>query len=94
MQPARKAHGLPNFNGQDAIDFTDGKPDAERMLSCPNGRLELKYPDGRPVNCLPGKNQCPERSVCYFNGVDFFCCPNDDDPYDKHIFGGNKLGVV
>lgn len=37
--------------------------------------------------CLPGKNQCPEKSVCYFNGIDFYCCPNEDDPYDQHIFG-------
>lgn len=34
------------------------------------------------------ENQCPERSVCFFNGVDFFCCPNEEDPYDKHVFGG------
>jgi hypothetical protein len=38
--------------------------------------------------CLPGKNQCPEKSVCYFNGIDFYCCPNEEDPYDQHIFGG------
>jgi hypothetical protein len=22
--------------------------------------------------------QCPEKSVCFFNGIDFFCCPNED----------------
>lgn len=28
------------------------------------------------------------RSVCYFNGIDFYCCPNEEDPYDQHVFGG------
>jgi hypothetical protein len=59
-----------------------------RVPTCPNGLGAMQYSDGRPVMCLPGKNQCPENSVCYFNGMDFFCCPNADDPYDHHIFGG------
>uniref|UniRef100_A0A0M3IZ33 GRANULINS domain-containing protein n=1 Tax=Anisakis simplex TaxID=6269 RepID=A0A0M3IZ33_ANISI len=48
----------------------------------------MQYSDGKPILCLPGKDQCPTRSSCFFNGMDFFCCPNADDPYDKHIFGG------
>uniref|UniRef100_A0A1I8BS33 Kunitz/Bovine pancreatic trypsin inhibitor domain protein n=1 Tax=Meloidogyne hapla TaxID=6305 RepID=A0A1I8BS33_MELHA len=55
---------------------------------CPNGLNTMLYSDGRPVLCLPGMGQCPEKSVCYFNGIDYFCCPNEDDPYDQHIFGG------
>ncbi|XGW03811.1 hypothetical protein V3C99_015174 [Haemonchus contortus] len=69
-------------------DLTEGEEPRRDLLSCPNGLKELRYADGRPVMCLPGKNQCPEKSVCYFNGVDFFCCPNEEDPYDKHVFGG------
>ncbi|VDN21182.1 unnamed protein product, partial [Cylicostephanus goldi] len=69
-------------------DLTEGGTKRRDSLSCPNGLQELRYADGRPVMCLPGKNQCPEKSVCYFNGVDFFCCPNSEDPYDKHVFGG------
>lgn len=38
--------------------------------------------------CLPGKAQCPDKAVCYFNGMDYFCCPNEEDPYDRHVFGG------
>ncbi|VDO28023.1 unnamed protein product [Haemonchus placei] len=68
--------------------LTEGEESRKDLLSCPNGLKELRYADGRPVMCLPGKNQCPEKSVCYFNGVDFFCCPNEEDPYDKHVFGG------
>ncbi|PIO72741.1 Kunitz/Bovine pancreatic trypsin inhibitor domain protein [Teladorsagia circumcincta] len=69
-------------------DLTESEQERRDALSCPNGLQELRYADGRPVMCLPGKNQCPEKSSCYFNGVDFFCCPNEEDPYDKHVFGG------
>lgn len=61
----------------------------DRVPPCPNNLLPMIYSNGRPVMCLPGKNQCPDNSVCYFSGLDFYCCPNEDDPYDKHIFGGN-----
>lgn len=47
---------------------------------CPNVRNAMQYADGRPVMCLPGKNQCPDKSVCYFNGIDYFCCPNEGNP--------------
>ncbi|KAL6742905.1 hypothetical protein Aduo_016000 [Ancylostoma duodenale] len=70
-------------------DLTEDEAAKRRdSLSCPNGLQEIRYADGRPVMCLPGKNQCPEKSVCFFNGMDFFCCPNEEDPYDKHVFGG------
>ncbi|KAL3085166.1 hypothetical protein niasHS_010235 [Heterodera schachtii] len=55
---------------------------------CPNGLSAMRYKDGRPVMCLPGMNQCPAKSVCFFNGLDYSCCPNEDDPYDQHVFGG------
>ncbi|CAG9537699.1 unnamed protein product [Cercopithifilaria johnstoni] len=58
------------------------------MPNCPNGLKPIQHADGRPVMCLPGRNQCSGNSVCYFNGVDFLCCPNTKDPYDEHIFGG------
>lgn len=48
-----------------------------RIPICPNGLSAMQYADGRPVMCLPGKNQCPDKSVCYFNGLDYFCCPNE-----------------
>ncbi|VDK58842.1 unnamed protein product [Gongylonema pulchrum] len=62
--------------------------DVARVPSCPNRLKPMQYVDGRPVMCLPGRNQCPDNSVCFFNGVDFFCCPNAEDPYDLHVFGG------
>ncbi|KAK6054766.1 Kunitz/Bovine pancreatic trypsin inhibitor domain protein [Cooperia oncophora] len=89
-----KASGIRTFlqsNSRAIIedsDLTEGQEDRKDSLSCPNGLQELRYADGRPVMCLPGKNQCPEKSVCFFNGMDFFCCPNEEDPYDKHVFGG------
>lgn len=58
------------------------------VADCPNGRAAMRYATGGVIQCLPGKEQCPQRSVCYFNGLDFFCCPSVDDPYDNHIFGG------
>jgi len=41
-------------------------------------KLNFQISLGRPVLCLPGMGQCPEKSVCYFNGIDYFCCPNED----------------
>ncbi|KAI1722806.1 kunitz/Bovine pancreatic trypsin inhibitor domain-containing protein [Ditylenchus destructor] len=73
--------------GPDAA-VTDENSEDPRVPICPNGLSAMQYADGRPVMCLPGKDQCPSKSVCYFNGLDFFCCPNEDDPYDRHIFGG------
>ncbi|TKR86830.1 hypothetical protein L596_011344 [Steinernema carpocapsae] len=66
------------------------KSDEEDLKNpeCPNGVNALQYEDNRPVMCLPGKNNCPSNSVCYFNGMDYFCCPDADDPYDRHVFGG------
>ncbi|EYC11231.1 hypothetical protein Y032_0051g2089 [Ancylostoma ceylanicum] len=90
-----RASGIRTFQestGRLAVEDSDLTEDeaAKRRssLSCPNGLQEIRYADGRPVMCLPGKNQCPEKSVCFFNGMDFFCCPNEEDPYDKHVFGG------
>lgn len=62
-----------------------------RVPVCPNGLNAMQYSDGRPVMCLPGLDQCPDKSVCFYNGLDFFCCPNEDDPYDHHIFGGRLI---
>uniref|UniRef100_A0A915E9P5 BPTI/Kunitz inhibitor domain-containing protein n=1 Tax=Ditylenchus dipsaci TaxID=166011 RepID=A0A915E9P5_9BILA len=80
-------------NGDELVGTTDAvngvqKEEVQKIPICPNGLNAMQYADGRPVMCLPGKNQCPDKSVCYFNGLDFFCCPNEDDPYDQHIFGG------
>lgn len=93
--PPAKASGIKSFDGtQDAklsVDlFNKAGPSTSinGMPACANGRTEKRYTDGRPVMCLPGKNQCPEGSSCYFNGLDFFCCPEEEDPYDKHAFGG------
>ncbi|RCN45262.1 Kunitz/Bovine pancreatic trypsin inhibitor domain protein, partial [Ancylostoma caninum] len=90
-----RASGIRTFqesSGRLVVEDSDLTEDeaAKRRdsLSCPNGLQEIRYADGRPVMCLPGKNQCPEKSVCFFNGMDFFCCPNEEDPYDKHVFGG------
>lgn len=70
------------------VDGTAGAP------MCPNSLKAVQYEDGRPVMCLPGRNQCPANSVCYFNGMDFYCCPNAEDPYDEHVFGGNNSTVT
>lgn len=90
-----RASGIRTFHESfggivgDDSDLTEIEGQRQRLLhSCPNGLQEIRYADGRPVMCLPGKNQCPDKSVCYFNGVDYFCCPNEEDPYDKHVFGG------
>ncbi|WKY11925.1 hypothetical protein Q1695_003474 [Nippostrongylus brasiliensis] len=89
-----KASGIRTFHESslrvavEDSDLTEGSERRRDSLSCPNGIQEIRYADGRPVMCLPGKNQCPDKSVCYFNGMDFFCCPNEEDPYDKHVFGG------
>ncbi|VDN07618.1 unnamed protein product [Thelazia callipaeda] len=56
--------------------------------NCPNGLKPVQDSNGRPMTCLPGRNQCSANSLCYFNGVNFYCCPNAEDPYDEHIFGG------
>ncbi|ULT92782.1 hypothetical protein L3Y34_010106 [Caenorhabditis briggsae] len=90
-----KAAGIKSFDesqgGKLAVDlFNNAGPtkSINGMPACANGRTEVRYSDGRPVMCLPGKNQCPDGSSCYFNGIDFFCCPEEEDPYDKHAFGG------
>ncbi|CCG28205.1 Papilin [Caenorhabditis elegans] len=96
-QTGAKASGIRSFDGsQDqkiSVDIFNKGADGPTksingMPACANGRTEVRYSDGRPVMCLPGKNQCPDGSSCYFNGIDFFCCPEEEDPYDKHAFGG------
>uniref|UniRef100_A0A8R1TYS2 Papilin n=1 Tax=Onchocerca volvulus TaxID=6282 RepID=A0A8R1TYS2_ONCVO len=73
----------------DAItDLSNILEDVGHAPSCPNGLKPIQHADGRPMMCLPGRNQCSGNSLCYFNGIDFFCCPNAEDPYDEHIFGG------
>ncbi|VDM62128.1 unnamed protein product [Angiostrongylus costaricensis] len=90
-----RASGIRTFQesfgriDEEDSDLSENEGERRHLLhSCPNRLREIRYADGRPVMCLPGKNQCPEKSVCYFNGVDYFCCPNEEDPYDKHVFGG------
>uniref|UniRef100_F1KQ30 Papilin n=1 Tax=Ascaris suum TaxID=6253 RepID=F1KQ30_ASCSU len=68
--------------------FGSAISEVQRIPVCPNGLKAIQSADGKPVMCLPGKNHCPGTSSCYFNGIDFFCCPNEEDPYDKHVFGG------
>ncbi|CAI2352529.1 unnamed protein product [Caenorhabditis sp. 36 PRJEB53466] len=90
-----KASGIRNFDGSqdskisvDVFNKAGPTTSINGMPACANGRTEVRYSDGRPVMCLPGKNQCPDGSACFFNGIDFFCCPEEEDPYDKHAFGG------
>uniref|UniRef100_A0A1I7RSZ6 Kunitz/Bovine pancreatic trypsin inhibitor domain protein n=1 Tax=Bursaphelenchus xylophilus TaxID=6326 RepID=A0A1I7RSZ6_BURXY len=96
-----KQHGVKNNPSanidESQLDLVSGKPietleeaaqHFDNVAACPNHKEPLRYADGNTVLCLPGRNQCPDNSVCYFNGLDFFCCPNVDDPYDNHIFGG------
>jgi hypothetical protein len=85
---AQKIEVLPSSSSN--LDSSTTTPEVvdERIPQCPNGLNAMQYSDGRPLMCLPGRSQCPEKSVCYYNGIDFFCCPNEDDPYDVHIFGG------
>ncbi|KAI6228908.1 Thyroglobulin type-1 and Proteinase inhibitor I2 domain containing protein [Aphelenchoides fujianensis] len=84
--------GLPNAPGDKKENIVDlegkGFEEVQKIPVCPNGLKAMHYSDGRPIMCLPGKNQCPDSSVCYFNGLDFYCCPNEEDPYDQHVFGG------
>uniref|UniRef100_A0A0R3RPJ5 BPTI/Kunitz inhibitor domain-containing protein n=1 Tax=Elaeophora elaphi TaxID=1147741 RepID=A0A0R3RPJ5_9BILA len=77
-----------NKNNDAVVDLSNIFEDINHTPSCPNGLKPMQHADGRPVMCLPGRNQCSGNSLCYFNGVDFFCCPNAEDPYDEHVFGG------
>uniref|UniRef100_A0A915Q1L3 Uncharacterized protein n=1 Tax=Setaria digitata TaxID=48799 RepID=A0A915Q1L3_9BILA len=77
-----------NGTGKATVDLSNIFEDIGHAPSCPNGFKPMQHSDGRPVMCLPGRNQCSSNSLCYFNGVDFFCCPNAEDPYDEHVFGG------
>ncbi|CAI5451245.1 unnamed protein product [Caenorhabditis angaria] len=93
VRGAVKASGIRSFNADEnkisANIFNNNNGASSNGLpACANGRQEIRYADGRPIMCLPGKNQCPEKSSCYFNGIDFACCPDEEDPYDKHVFGG------
>lgn len=90
LLPKYKFESMIRFPLDDLLDSdsSEDRVDTIRIPTCPNGLHAMQYSDGRPVMCLPGRSQCPENSVCYFNGMDFFCCPNADDPYDHHIFGG------
>lgn len=98
---APSQRGVPNspdgFVDPSKIHDLDSKPienihspvSIDGTAVCPNNQKALINPtSGRLEICLPGKKQCPENSVCYFNGLDFFCCPSVDDPYDNHVFGG------
>uniref|UniRef100_A0A0N5BFF6 Kunitz/Bovine pancreatic trypsin inhibitor domain protein n=1 Tax=Strongyloides papillosus TaxID=174720 RepID=A0A0N5BFF6_STREA len=59
-----------------------------RIPVCPNKKSALLDRTGSPLSCLPGKRPCPDRSSCIYNGVNFYCCPSPEDPYDHHVFGG------
>jgi len=86
--PAHPHPASPTPNTHSGEVLTPEPAEGERIPQCPNSLNAMQYADGRPLMCLPGRNQCPDKAVCYFNGIDFFCCPNEDDPYDVHIFGG------
>nr|CDP90580.1 BMA-MLT-11, isoform a [Brugia malayi] len=79
---------IVNKNNDAIVDLPNIFDDISHTPSCPNGHKPIQHADGRPMMCLPGRNQCAGNSLCYFNGVDFFCCPNAEDPYDEHVFGG------
>ncbi|EJD74337.1 kunitz/Bovine pancreatic trypsin inhibitor domain-containing protein [Loa loa] len=79
---------IVNISNDDHVDLPRIVEEISQAPSCPNGLKPMQHADGRPMMCLPGRNQCTGNSLCYFNGVDFFCCPNADDPYDEHVFGG------
>lgn len=83
-----KSHNKDNSKISTVISQSGVEEQQIRVPVCPNGLNAMQYSDGRPVMCLPGLNQCPDKSVCFYNGLDYFCCPNEDDPYDHHIFGG------
>lgn len=85
MEPFKTLPEKPVAPGDTVLD------EDERVPVCPNGFKAMHYSNGGPIMCLPGKNQCPEKSVCYFNGIDFYCCPNEEDPYDQHVFGKQFL---
>ncbi|VDK68293.1 unnamed protein product [Litomosoides sigmodontis] len=85
-----KTLGIARENSDNDVvaDLSNVFEDIGHTPSCPNGLKPAQHADGRPMMCLPGRNQCSDNSLCYFNGVDFFCCPNPEDPYDEHVFGG------
>lgn len=88
-----KTFGITHENKDNDVvaDLSNTFEDIGHTPSCPNGLKPAQHADGRPMMCLPGRNQCSGNSLCYFNGVDFFCCPNAEDPYDEHVFGGTSL---
>ena len=81
-----------NVNYQEAAKGPAPLPSFEvpPVPPCANGERPVTQRDGSPLLCLPGKHQCPQNYECFFNGINFFCCPNAEDPYDKHVFGGKK----
>uniref|UniRef100_A0A5S6QUU6 Papilin n=1 Tax=Trichuris muris TaxID=70415 RepID=A0A5S6QUU6_TRIMR len=50
----------------------------EQAPMCPNGLPSKVDSQGQVILCLPGKALCPPTSSCYFNGIDFFCCPMEE----------------
>ncbi|KRZ50099.1 Papilin [Trichinella nativa] len=77
-EPYEASAAVDGYNSVPSMpDYSVGNAQAETP-TCPNGLPVRLGADGQPVLCLPGKTQCPPSSGCYFNGIDFFCCPEEE----------------
>ncbi|XP_003374931.1 putative kunitz/Bovine pancreatic trypsin inhibitor domain protein [Trichinella spiralis] len=77
-EPYEASAAADGYNNVPSMpDYSIGSAQAETP-TCPNGLPVRLGADGQPVLCLPGKTQCPPSSGCYFNGIDFFCCPEEE----------------
>uniref|UniRef100_A0AC35TN92 Kunitz/Bovine pancreatic trypsin inhibitor domain protein n=1 Tax=Rhabditophanes sp. KR3021 TaxID=114890 RepID=A0AC35TN92_9BILA len=89
-----RANGVSTFSDSatkiEDMDMIDSKQPIQKIQTptCPNKKTPLSYGNGQLLQCLPGKKACPEKASCIFNGINYFCCPNNEDPYDHHVFGG------
>ncbi|CAI4226201.1 unnamed protein product [Auanema sp. JU1783] len=50
------------------------------LISCPNGQQPEKDDTGKLIQCLPGLSvsQCGKAYGCFFSGVNYLCCPNNE----------------
>ncbi|KFD51135.1 hypothetical protein M514_08035 [Trichuris suis] len=67
---------LPVSYGEPGIEVS--MVGSEQTPMCPNGLPSKVDSQGQVILCLPGKALCPPASSCYFNGIDFFCCPMEE----------------
>ncbi|CDW52091.1 Putative kunitz [Trichuris trichiura] len=65
-----------SYGGEPGIDIA--MVGSEQTPMCPNGLPSKVDSQGHVILCLPGKALCPPASSCYFNGIDFFCCPMEE----------------